>query len=69
VELAHADRKDALRLVIADDGRGVPPETAMRKPKSLGLKLVEALTHQLHASLKMESRQGFCVIVDGIRAG
>ncbi len=67
VELAHAGEKEALRLVVEDDGKGVLPETAVRKPGSLGLKLVEALAVQLHASLNMESAKGFRVIVDGIR--
>ena len=42
-----------VRLVVADDGAGLPPDIDLRQPRSLGLDLVATLARQLGASLEI----------------
>ena len=50
---------DAIRLEVADDGRGLPAEvlTSENGGKSLGMKVVRALVQQLKAEFHVEDRQ------------
>ncbi len=57
VELAPAG-PGQYRLVVADDGVGLPPGFDWRASPSLGLKLVVDLTRQLDGQLDMEARHG-----------
>ncbi|MGF6272400.1 PAS domain S-box-containing protein [Massilia sp. UYP11] len=50
-----------LQLTVHDDGIGLPPETDRTSPRTLGLRLVAALSEQLHAKLVFENRNGACV--------
>jgi two-component sensor histidine kinase len=51
---------------IADNGVGLPPETASGSPSSLGLQLVALLVEQLHGTLTVE-RNGAGGDGDGVR--
>jgi PAS domain S-box-containing protein len=48
----------AVRMVIEDNGIGLPTNFNARACKSMGLKLVESLAHQLGGVLLFTSRQG-----------
>ncbi|HET9821425.1 MAG TPA: PAS domain S-box protein, partial [Burkholderiaceae bacterium] len=50
VELVHRDG-GALELTVADDGRGLPPDFAPERARSLGMQLVLSLAGQLDGSL------------------
>lgn len=50
-----------IRLSVADDGVGFPRGFDAASSGNLGLKLVAALTRQLHGELEAESRGGACV--------
>lgn len=57
-----ADAKgELLRLTVHDDGIGLPSEAERTSPQTLGLRLVAALSEQLHATLVLENRNGACV--------
>ena len=45
-------------LIVYDNGIGIPPETLMENPKTLGLQLVNALTQQLHGTLELKREDG-----------
>lgn len=59
-EGGHADNK-LLRLTVHDDGIGLPPDVDRTTLPTLGLRLVSALSEQLHAKLVFENRDGACV--------
>lgn len=50
-----------LRLTVRDDGIGLPPIADRTSPRTLGLRLVDALSEQLHARLDLENRDGACI--------
>jgi len=51
VELARSDQR--IRLVVADNGVGLPPGLDVRGTRSLGLRLVNTLVRQLRATLSV----------------
>lgn len=54
----NADRPDCYELVVADDGVGIPEAINLSTSRSLGLRLVNALTRQLRGTLKLERDDG-----------
>lgn len=50
-----------LRLTVRDDGIGLPPDTDGTSPHTLGLRIVSALSEQLHGRLVLENRGGACI--------
>lgn len=59
VTVSARNMGDAIRLEVADDGRGLPPEvlSCENDGKSLGMKIVRGLVQQLKAELQVEDRQ------------
>lgn len=55
VDLRHVG--DSVRLTIEDEGVGLPDGFDWRRSRSLGMRLVHALTSQLHATLSVEPRR------------
>jgi two-component sensor histidine kinase len=53
----HPDSR-RLRLVVSDNGIGLPEDIDIKQAKSLGLQLVSALVQQLEATLRIERRNG-----------
>lgn len=49
-----------LRLVVSDDGKGLPPGIDVAGGGSLGLQLVRMLVRQINGSLKVETADGTC---------
>ncbi|MCU0525245.1 MAG: PAS domain-containing protein [Elainella sp. Prado103] len=49
---------DEYELVVADNGVGIPAEIDLSTSKSLGLRLVHALTRQLRGTLRLEREDG-----------
>lgn len=45
-------------LAVCDNGKGLPQDLDVRRPKSFGLSLVTSLTNQLKGDLKVEHGQG-----------
>ena len=64
---------EGARLVVSDDGVGLPPGQDFRKPKTLGLELVDLLVEQLSGKIELDSSHGvrfeitFPVTVDGTK--
>ncbi len=52
-----------LRLTVQDDGIGLPLDADRTSPQTLGLRLVSALSEQLHAKLVFENRNGACIML------
>ncbi len=59
VELGLASRGE-LRLVVRDDGVGLPPGVDVSDSPTLGLHLVRMLARQLDAKLEVEATDGTC---------
>jgi PAS domain S-box-containing protein len=49
---------DAMRLTVSDDGIGLPADFDRTSSQTLGLRLVSALSDQLHARFSLENRGG-----------
>jgi PAS domain S-box-containing protein len=47
-----------VRLIVGDDGAGLPPDFVWQKARTLGLRLVQMLAGQLHASVDVGSDGG-----------
>jgi PAS domain S-box-containing protein len=45
------DADDRFVLTVSDDGVGMPPEVELESTRTLGLRIVAALTHQLHGDI------------------
>jgi PAS domain S-box-containing protein len=56
VELTRRD--DKIRMVVADDGVGLPIDLGARSTSSLGLRLVHTLVRQLRATLEVSTDDG-----------
>ena len=52
------DEEEKFRLSVDDDGVGIPADTDLVNPSSLGLKLVSTLASQLHSQLTMDGNSG-----------
>jgi len=52
-----------LRLVVRDNGCGIPPGIDPLRTKSLGLKLVHTLTRQLRGEISIENDSGTCFVL------
>lgn len=58
LRIAVAREGDYVRLVLADSGPGIPEDFDLRQTSSLGLKLVSALTEQLHGTVSVRNNAG-----------
>ena len=59
-----------LRLIVADDGRGLDVKAAHNKPDSEGMHLIEDLTDQIGGKLDLASSpKGTTWTIDGVAAG
>ncbi len=64
IALTFDDTGDAVELVIHDDGRELPPDFALERVDSLGLRIVQMLvTQDLKGHIDMRSDQGVSVLV------
>jgi len=57
IELGR-DPDGSIRLVVADDGVGMPQDLDFRKTESLGLQIVNMLAEQIHARVELLTRGG-----------
>lgn len=55
--LLHRCEKQQYRLVIADNGTGIPAQ-ALQKAESMGMKLIRGLSSQIDAALTIENSDG-----------
>lgn len=64
ISLTFEDQGDAVRLVVHDDGRALPPDFSLERVDSLGLRIVQMLvTQDLKGSVDLKSDQGVSAIV------
>lgn len=63
VAIELAKEAAAIRLVVSDSGPGLPENFDPSTAKGLGMKLVQALTHQLEGSLAWTNNPGACFTV------
>jgi len=50
--------KGKIKMVVADNGRGMPPEIDYRNTETLGLQLVTTLTEQINGAISMNRNKG-----------
>lgn len=63
LDLSRGD--NAVRLVMADDGTGLPPDPAAYPPGCMGLELMRSyVEHSLRGSMRLENRGGAILTVD-----
>jgi len=62
VELKRTDN-DSIRLLIADNGVGLPAGVDLHGSGSMGMQLIQALTLQLNGILTLEGNPGFRILV------
>ncbi|MDD1707236.1 MAG: PAS domain S-box protein, partial [Methanoregulaceae archaeon] len=62
VSATQAD--DHIRIIIRDDGVGIPKDVDVDRTTSLGLKLIRSLVLQLNGSVKITSNLGTEVVVE-----
>lgn len=53
----HNEHKN-ISLIVQDDGCGIPEDFNFKKPKSLGMKLINTLTRQLNGESRIENKNG-----------
>jgi len=58
VHLSESDEPDKYRLVIGDDGVGMPDNLDSEKTDSLGASLIESLTDQLNGRIRVTEEKG-----------
>jgi two-component sensor histidine kinase len=51
---------DRIRLIIRDNGIGIPEDMDWKNPPSLGLRLVTSLTEQLNGTIELDRTGGTC---------
>lgn len=57
------EKKDIVRLVVADSGRGLPPGFDIRTVETLGLRLVRSLVGQIRGSLTVSGGPGTAFVI------
>lgn len=57
ISLTH-DSQERLRLIVADDGVGLPEGMDIDRPHTLGMRLIRALATQLHGTLSITRSPG-----------
>jgi two-component sensor histidine kinase len=62
VSVTRAD--DVVRIIVKDDGIGIPKDVDIYQSTSLGLKLIRSLVLQLNGSVNIESNHGTEVTVE-----
>lgn len=50
--------KGKIRMVVADNGKGIPENIDFRNTETLGLQLVTTLTEQINGSISMDRNKG-----------
>jgi PAS domain S-box-containing protein len=50
--------KGKIRMIVADNGKGIPPEVDYRSTETLGLQLVTTLTEQINGTITMNRNKG-----------
>jgi PAS domain S-box-containing protein len=57
IELS-SNRQNRTKLVVSDDGRGLPEKLDIHEPKTLGLQLVNDLVKQIDGTIRLDTTQG-----------
>ena len=60
----HDKNQGDVKLCVKDDGVGIPPEIEWETPSSLGLRLVQMLAIQLHATVRLKGDKGTEFIIN-----
>ena len=60
----HDKNQGDVKLCVKDDGVGIPPEIEWGTPSSLGLRLVQMLAIQLHATVRLKGDKGTEFIIN-----
>jgi len=64
VRIALHPHGSSVRLIVDDDGVGLPSDVRWDRPRSLGLQLVHSLTRQIKGNISLTGGSGSCFIVD-----
>jgi two-component sensor histidine kinase len=64
LEVRMSETADGYRLSVRDEGVGFPADIDFRKSPSLGLQLINTLTHQLGGNIDMKNEEGTEFIIE-----
>jgi two-component sensor histidine kinase len=64
LEVRMSETADGCRLSVRDEGVGFPADIDFRKSPSLGLQLINTLTHQLGGNIDMKNEEGTEFIIE-----
>ena len=54
----YQDKDENYKLIIGDNGKGIPDNLDFRETSSLGLELVNTLVEQVDGTIELDSSQG-----------
>lgn len=60
----HTIDTGGYRLIVCDNGIGMPPDIDLENTETLGMQLITILTRQLRGSLRIASTQGTCFTIE-----
>jgi PAS domain S-box-containing protein len=63
VKLAGMTAGESLKIIVADDGVGLPENLEPRRARSSGMRLVDGLAQQIDAKVRVKRERGTCFVV------
>jgi len=63
VEVRFWAEENGYKMVVADNGVGLPPEFDMQQNSSLGIQLIKSLTRQLDGNVVISAKEGVSVTI------
>ncbi|WP_441001213.1 histidine kinase dimerization/phosphoacceptor domain -containing protein [Fodinibius sp. SL11] len=63
ISIRLESKNDMIRLQITDNGKGLPEDFTLQQSSSLGMNLIQTLTHQLEGQLEYQNTENGCEFI------